>query len=292
MRLAPPRPKDREPMAIDLGTARTRIRMPGRGVSVEAPSVLAYDGRRAADLAGWEAWSWHAGQRFAPDAPLRLLWPLHAGMVINGPACRRLIHLLLQRACPRSARRGTVLLGVPVAASEAERDDAVAAVTEATGGEVVAVEEPLAAAIGTGLDVSTTSARLVVDIGAGVTEVAVVQGGRVPVARSLRGSLARTSDVTAMSGGEPAPPLPPPSGDALNRLAAAIEEMLDSLTSRQRADVTDRGLLLSGGGVLVPGLPAQLSATARLTVTTASLPAHATINGLTRSLATDTPATT
>lgn len=282
-----PRPWARVPVAIDLGTARTRIQLSQRGVSVEVPSVLASDGTSGPYLAGWEAWAWEAGQRYADEAPLRLVWPLHAGMVTNTPACTRLVRLLWRSARRRPGRRAEVLLGIPAGAGSREREAAVTAVSEATGARVRTIEEPFAAAVGAGLDVQATPARLLVDIGAGVTEVVAVGAGRVLQARSVpRGASAFTPSLGAPSRTPPDSPLPRTGGDTLDRLAAAVTELLASLAPRQRAAAAEHGVVLTGGGALVPGLAAQLSAAVGLAVTTASGPAHATIDGLVESLGT------
>lgn len=260
MELSPTKLWAREPVAIDLGTARTRIQFPQRGLSVERLSVLASDGRGGPYLAGRDAWAWQAGLRYAPDAPLRLTWPLHAGMVTNTSACGRLVRLLLERAGRTPGRRAPVLLGVPIGASHRDRDAAVAAVAEATRGRVTTVEEPLAAAIGAGLDVYAPTPRLLIDIGAGVTEVAVVGAGRMLESRSLP----RGANDFAPSLGTPArtlaePPLPRSGADTLSRLVAEVRDALGALSPRQRTNVVGRGLVLSGGGALVPGLAARLS---------------------------------
>lgn len=281
-RLAPLRLWTRESVAIDLGTARTRIRLPDRDVCVEAPSVLASDGWGAARLVGREAWAWPTGQRYAPDAPLRLVWPMHAGVVSNGPACGQLVDLILRGAGRRRVRRARVLLGVPAGASSGDREAAATAVAEAAGGTVTTVDEPLAAAMGAGVDVAGGSARLLVDIGAGVTEVAMIGPWSLLAARPVpRGAAAFTPSLGGggRSGGSDVEP-PRAGGDALHLVVAAVTEVLQSLPARQRRAVAGRGLVLTGGGALVPGLPGRLSAAAGMTVTTAPGPTRATVDGL------------
>ncbi|NVI90995.1 rod shape-determining protein [Actinomadura sp. BRA 177] len=132
------------------------------------------------------------------------------------------------------------------------------------------MEAPLAAAIGAGIDIGDPRPRLVVDIGAGIVEMAVVMRGRVHSARSVQ-------YVPDRQAGHTVPRLPE---HVRERVAAGVHHLLADLPVPLRRTARDGGLLLTGGGARLPSLPGRLTAEMSLTVTIAPDPARATIRGL------------
>jgi rod shape-determining protein MreB len=172
-------------VAIDLGTVNTLVWVNGRGVVIEEPSAIALD--RAT---GRVAAVGHAADALAGKEPqdIEVLFPLRDGVVVDLEAAAAMLHAFLARARPRRLPLApAALVCVPSGATFVERR-AVATAVEARRPRCVVrlVEEPVAAAVGAGFDLSGATGAFVVDVGGGTTEVAVVAGCRVVRARSVR----------------------------------------------------------------------------------------------------------
>ncbi|MGI5171581.1 rod shape-determining protein [Spirillospora sp. CA-253888] len=246
--------------ALDLGSSRIRVGVPAHEVVIDRPSVL-HACRHGAAHDG------PARRKVCPDHD----HPVRHGMVADTFGCARLARRTLQEAAMAGAPR-EILLAVPVAAGAADVRRAVTAVRSAADCPVRTVEAPLAAAIGAGRKVNDPRPHLVLDIGAGIAELALVTGGRISRACSVQYTLERPA-------GHRDPRLPE---HVRERLAAELQRMFDGLTGRQRSHVRAQGVLLTGGGALLPSLPGRLSHRTGLTVTVARDPARATLRGLGR----------
>lgn len=143
------------------------------GISAETGSVEAI-GRRAAKLAT------------NPDDSFRSVFPLRAGVIEDVDAAAALLTPLFKRAKRFGLIRPRVLACAPTDACDDERAAIVDAACRAGAASVTIAPEPLAAAIGAGLDVASPYAQLIVDIGDGVTDIAVICGGEVIVASAVR----------------------------------------------------------------------------------------------------------
>ncbi|MER7545640.1 rod shape-determining protein [Spirillospora sp. NPDC127506] len=238
--------------ALDLGSSRVRASVPALDVIIDRPSTI-----------GGPAPA--TGRRRARGAAR----PIEHGMVADAGACTRLARLTLLEADP-GLRLRQVLLAVPAAASGAQLGRAANAVRAAAGCPVRTMEAPLAAAIGAGIDIDDPRPRLILDIGAGIAETAVVMRGRVHSARSVR-------YVQDRQVGHNAPRLPE---HVRERLAAGVHHLLADLPAPLRRTAREGGLLLTGGGARLPSLPGRLTAEMNLAVTIAPDPARATIRGL------------
>lgn len=243
--------------ALDLGSSRIRASVPALDVIVDRPSTPGGHGHggRAA-----------AGRRRTRAVTAR---PIEHGIVADAGACTRLARLTLLEADP-GLRLRQVLLAVPAAAGDVQEGRAAAAVRAAAGCPVRTMEAPLAAAIGAGIDIGDPRPRLVLDIGAGIIEAAVVLRGRVHSARSVQ-------YVPDQRVGHSVPRLPE---HVRERLAASVHHILADVPAPLRRTARDGGLLLTGGGARLPSLPGRLAAEMGLTVTIAPDPARATIRGL------------
>ncbi|SNT49189.1 MreB/Mbl protein [Actinomadura meyerae] len=242
--------------ALDLGTSRIRASVPALDVLVDRPSA-AGDHVRAP-----------AGRRTGRTAPAR---PIEHGIVTDAGACTRLTRRTLQEAGP-GLRLRHILLAVPAAASGAQLGRAANAVRAAAGCPVRTMDAPLAAAIGAGIDPGDPTPRLILDIGAGIVEMAVIMRGRVHLARSIQYAPERPA-------GHNAPRLPE---YVRERIPGGVTHLLNDLPAPLRRPARDGGLLLTGGGARLPSLPGRLTAEMSLTVTIAPDPARATIRGLAR----------
>ncbi|WP_433225320.1 rod shape-determining protein [Actinomadura formosensis] len=190
-------------------------------------------------------------------------------MVTDAAACTRLARLTLL-AAGAGVRPRQVLLAVPAAASGTQLGRAAGAVRAAAECPVRTMEAPLAAAIGAGIGVGDPRPRLVLDIGAGIVEAAVIMRGRVHCARAIQ-------YVPERQAGHTLPRLP---DYVRERLAANVHHLLADLPAPLRRTARDGGLLLTGGGARLPSLPGRLTAEMSLSITIAPDPARATIRGL------------
>ena len=172
-------------VAVDLGTVNTLVYMPGRGVVLDEPSVLAVRpgtgdlvavGKPAAALWG----------RSPED--VEVIKPLHDGVISDPDACSLLLQGFLARVWRRHRLgRPGALVCVPGCATDVERRALIRTVSDGRPHlQVTLVEEPVAAALGSGVDLDAGNAVLIVDIGGGTTEMGVVVAGGITRSRSIR----------------------------------------------------------------------------------------------------------
>lgn len=173
-------------IAIDLGTANTLVHVAGRGTIIDEPSMVAVratGGERQIVAVGSEA------QRIigvAPE-PLEALYPLRDGVIADFVATGVMLREFIRRV--RTAlrfRRPRILISVPASATPVERRAVVDTVREAGARSVYLIAEPVAAMLGAGAPVQEATGTMVIDIGGGTTDIAIISRGRVITARSLR----------------------------------------------------------------------------------------------------------
>jgi rod shape-determining protein MreB len=174
-------------MAIDLGTANTLVHVAGRGIIIDEPSVVAVlmrAGRREMLAVGLEA---KAMQARKPPERLELVRPMRDGVIADFMATEEMLRQFIRRAKTMLGfRRPRILICVPAGATPVERRAVYETARSAGARRVYIIEEPVAAALGAGLPVDGPSAFMVVDIGGGTTDVAVLAEGNVVQARSLK----------------------------------------------------------------------------------------------------------
>ena len=170
-------------LAIDLGTANTLVYQRQRGILFSEPTVLALNKETGAVLAmGEEAWQM-IGRTPGYIVAVR---PLRSGAISDFDITEKLIRLTLQRAGVTRFSRPKVLVCVPSALTEVERRAVEEATTSAGARSCYLIEEPLAAAIGAGLPIHEPTGSLVVDVGGGTTEVALVSLGGIVTNTAMR----------------------------------------------------------------------------------------------------------
>ena len=171
-------------IGIDLGTANILVTIKGKGIVLREPSVVAIDIKTGDILAtGYEA------KEMLGRTPenIKAVRPLKDGVIADFTATQLLLKNILRKVCQRyNARRPRVVVGVPSGITEVEERAVEESVMQAGAREVYLIEEPMAAAIGSGLNVADASGSMVVDIGGGTTEVAVISLGGIVVSKSLR----------------------------------------------------------------------------------------------------------
>lgn len=173
-------------MAIDLGTANTLVYVKGRGVVLNEPSVVAIAtgrGRRQVLAVGEEA------KQMVGRTPgnIEAIRPLRDGVIADFEVAEEMIKHFIRRV---HQRRGwtspRVIICVPSGSTAVERRAIQESAESAGARRVFLIEEPMAAAIGAGLPVTEPSGSMVVDIGGGTTEVAIVSLGGIVYAKSVR----------------------------------------------------------------------------------------------------------
>jgi rod shape-determining protein MreB len=171
-------------MAIDLGTANTLVYVRGRGIVLNEPSVVAVNTKDGRPLAvGLEA------KRMIGRTPshIQAIRPLKDGVIADFEICEKMLRYFIQRVHPRRFAKPRMVICVPSGITGVERR-AVQEAAEYAGARkgVHIIEEPMAAAIGAGLPVHEPTGNMVVDIGGGTTEVAVISLGGIVTATSIR----------------------------------------------------------------------------------------------------------
>jgi rod shape-determining protein MreB len=170
-------------LAIDLGTANTLVFLRGSGIVVFEPSVVAIDERtQRLQAVGEEA------RRMIGRTPatIRAIRPLRHGVIADFEITADMLRYFIRRVGGGGLSFSRVVLCVPSGITKVERE-AVEEATIAAGARTVSlIEEPLAAAIGSGLPVAEPQGSMIVDIGGGTTEVAVLSLGEIVVWQSIR----------------------------------------------------------------------------------------------------------
>lgn len=173
-------------IGIDLGTANTLVYVKGRGIVINEPSVVAVNKKTGQIIAiGSEA------QKMVGKTPSFIVAsrPLVGGVVSDFEVTEQMLKYFIDRVHKESftlVPRPRVVIGIPSGVTEVERRAVEDATFNAGAREVYLIEEPMAAAIGARLPIHEPNANLVVDIGGGTTEVAVISLGGMVVSQSLR----------------------------------------------------------------------------------------------------------
>ena len=171
-------------IGIDLGTANILVTIKGKGIVLREPAVIAIDNKNGEILAtGFEA------KEMIGRTPkeINAVKPLKDGVIADFTATKLLLKNILERVCKKyNAIRPRVIVGVPSGITEVEERAVEESVLHAGAREVYLIEEPMAAAIGAGIEIEEPSGNIIVDIGGGTTEVAVISLGGIVISNSLR----------------------------------------------------------------------------------------------------------
>lgn len=171
-------------IGIDLGTANILVTVKGKGIVLNEPSVVAIDRETGGILATGNEAKEMLGR--TPER-IKAVRPMKDGVIADFTATELLLKNLLKKVNEKyNSGRPRVVVGVPSGITEVEERAVEEAVIQAGAKEVYLMEEPMAAAIGANLKVEEPSGNIVVDIGGGTTEVAVISLGGIVVSNSLR----------------------------------------------------------------------------------------------------------
>lgn len=171
-------------MGIDLGTAHTLVYVKGKGILLDEPSVVAtnQDGKEILAV-GTEARNM-IGRN---PGNIRVIRPLKDGVIAHFDATKRMLrHFIIKAGGNKAFLRRRVIVSVPSGITNVEKHAVIDATINAGAKEAYLIEEPVAAAIGAGLPVQEPIGNMIMNIGSGTTEVAIVSLGGLVVNRSIR----------------------------------------------------------------------------------------------------------
>ncbi len=286
-------------IGIDLGTANTIIYMKGKGIVLREPSVVALDAKgRHVVAVGSEA------KLMLGKTPgsIKALHPLKDGVIAEFDATSAMLRHFFKKVSGNTIMsRPKVIICIPYGVTEVEKRAVEDVTLEAGAQSVALIEEPVAAAIGSGLRIEDARGSMIVDIGGGTTEVAVLSYGGIVLSKSIRCAGNELDEAIAayikkkynvLIGGVTAETLKKTIGSAhpsydrgivevrgrnlINGLPAiigvssaeireamsdgiativeGIKSTLESTPPELSADIFDQGIVLAGGGALLPGL--------------------------------------
>lgn len=172
-------------IGIDLGTANTLVAVRGQGIVINEPSVVAIEERTNNVLAVGCSAKDMIGRT---PGNIKAIRPLKEGVIADFNITKEMLNYFIKAAIKKSnfVWKPRVVVGVPSKVTEVEKRAVIEAALAAGAKKALLLEEPMAAAIGGGLEVALPSGNMVVDIGGGTTEIAVISLGGIVNSRSIR----------------------------------------------------------------------------------------------------------
>ena len=171
-------------IGIDLGTRNSQVYSTGKGLVLMEPTVAVYDKDSEKIKAMGEEAKQMAGH---VSSNMEIIWPIRQGVIIDYPVMEKMLKFFISRAMGRRAfRKPRISICIPSGTTEIEKKAIEEATYQAGAREVFLADEPIAAAIGAGVDVTKPFGNLIVDIGAGTTDIAVISMAGVVVSSSIK----------------------------------------------------------------------------------------------------------
>ena len=311
-------------IGIDLGTANVLVYLKGKGVVLREPSVVAFDRDTNKIKAIGEEARLMLGRT---PGNIVAVPPLRQGVISDYTVTEKMLRYFIQKSCGRTRfRKPRISVGVPSGVTEVEKKAVEDATYEAGAREVAIIEEPIAAAIGAGIDISRPCGNMIVDIGGGTSDIAVISLGGTVVSTSIKvagdnfdeaivrymrknhnlligertaeeikitiGSAYKRPEVVSMDvrGRNLVTGLPKTitvtSDETLealkeitSQIVEAVHSVLEKTPPELAADVSDRGIVLTGGGSLLYGLEELIEERTGITTMTAEDPMTAVAIG-------------
>ncbi|MDR1029123.1 MAG: rod shape-determining protein MreB [Clostridiales Family XIII bacterium] len=174
----------KDEVGIDLGTANVLVYIKGKGIVLNEPSVVAINDETNDILAVGEEARKMLGRTPANIIAVR---PLKDGVISDYEVTERMLKYFIRKSCGGSKFfRPRIMICVPSGVTEVEKRAVIEAATQAGGKSVYLMEEPVAAAIGAGLDITGPDGKMVIDIGGGTSDVAVISLGTIVTSMSVK----------------------------------------------------------------------------------------------------------
>ena len=285
-------------VGIDLGTATVIVYVKGKGIVLREPSVVAVDNITGEVLAvGQEA------RRMLGRTPGNIVAtrPLRDGVISDYTVTEKMLKHFINKVCGKFIFAPRIMICIPSQVTEVEKKAVIDAATQAGARKVYLIEEPIAAAIGAGIDISKPCGNMVVDIGGGTTDIAVISLGGSVVNTSLKVAGdkfdeyivkyikkkynimigERTAEDLKVNIGCVYPKIQDTEMDIRGRdlvtglpktltvhssemleallepammIVDAVHSVLERTPPELSADISDKGIYMTGGGCLVDGL--------------------------------------
>ena len=280
-------------LAIDLGTANTLVSVRGKGIVIREPSVVAIDKNDERILAvGIEA------KRMLGRTPGNIVAvrPLKDGVIADFDVTEAMLRYFIDKASEKRypwTPRPRVVVCVPSGVTSVEKRAVFEATIQAGARQAYLIEEPMAAAIGADLPVEEPTGSMVIDIGGGTTEVAVIAedikikvGSAVPLKDELdvevngRDVITGLPKTVRIESEEIRRALNKP----LDEMAKAVKDALDATPPDLASDLMYYGILLTGGGALLRGLDVRLRDETGVSVNVSPTALDNVVNGCARVL--------
>lgn len=285
-------------IGIDLGTATVLVYVKGKGIVLREPSVVAINRDTGEALSVGEEARRMLGKTPGNIVAIR---PLKDGVISDYSVTEKMLKYFIKKVCGKFIFAPTIMVCVPSGVTEVEKKAVVDAASQAGARKVYLIEEPIAAAIGAGLDISKACGSMVVDMGGGTTDIAIISLGGAVVSTSIKVAGNKFDEYiikyikrryNVVIGDRTAEDLKINIGcvyprmqrlemevrgrhlstglpvnivvnsddmiEALNEPASQVVEAVLSVLERTppelSADISDRGIYMTGGGCLVHGL--------------------------------------
>ena len=304
-------------IGIDLGTANVLVYTKGKGIVLSEPSVVALNKENGQILAIGEEARLMLGRTPANIIAVR---PLRDGVIADYDITERMIKYFIRKAC-RSSRfvKPKIMICVPSGVTEVEKRAVREAALQAGGKDVFLMEEPIAAAIGAGIDISKPDGVMVIDVGGGTTDVAVISLGGIVANASVKvaGNKfdeaiirymrrehklyigERTAEEIKMSIGTAYPreelarmecrgrdlvtglpktieatskEIMEALDEPLTTICDAVHGVLENTPPELAADISNNGIMITGGGALLHGIDKRIQERTGIHVITADDP--------------------
>ena len=285
-------------IGIDLGTATVIAYVKGKGIVLREPSVVAVDSNTGEVLAVVKE-----ARRMLGRTPGNIVAtrPLREGVISNYTVTEKMLKYFINKVCGRFVFAPRIMICIPSRVTEVEKKAVIDAATQAGARKVYLIEEPIAAAIGAGIDISKPCGNMVVDIGGGTTDIAVISLGGSVTSTSLKVAGdkfdeyiikyikkkhniiigERTAEDLKVNIGCVYPKMQDVEMDIRGRdlidglpktitihssemleamiepalmIVDAVHSVLEKTPPELAADISDRGIYMTGGGCLVDGL--------------------------------------
>ncbi len=318
----------RADVGIDLGTASTLVYVKGKGIVLQEPSVVAIDQHSNKFLAVGEDARKMLGRTPGHIIAIR---PLRDGVISDYNITERMLKYFIQKALGKMVFKPRLIICVPSGVTEVEKRAVIEASNQAGAVKTYLIEEPIAAAIGAGIDITEPTGNMIVDIGGGTTDVAVISLGSIVVSRSIKTAgddwdeaITRfiRKKYNIMIGERSAEDLKVnigcaypfeeeqfmeikgrslltglplnvevSSNDILEALREPIQEIIETVHEvleitppELAADISNRGIIMTGGGALLYGLDMLIEQTTGINTRVAENPVECVAIGTGKSL--------
>ena len=312
-------------LALDLGTATVLVYVRGRGIVLNEPSVVAIEKQSNSVLAvGVEA------KRMVGRTPGNIvaIRPIKEGVIADFGMTERMLKYFITKAHNRNSFvRPRVIIGVPSRITEVEQRAVRESATHAGAREVYLIEEPVAAAIGAGLPITEPSGNMIVDIGGGTTDIAVISLGGIVCSESVKVAGDKMDDAimnyvkrryNLLIGEHMAEKVKIEVGsaypleerktmmvkgrdmisgiprtvvvndaeirealeDPIHAIVNALRTALENTPPELAGDIIDRGVVITGGGSMLPGLATRFQEETNLPIITVDDPLTSVVLGV------------